>query len=373
VKTYLRSDLSKKLKWIASIMASCHIHAFTKYTFKLNSLLLIRQNKNSLRNNASAKHSINQQTFTNAYLLVYHHKKRRNSMTYLTNIDSFSKAPQTLTHQTCPHQNQTQCQAFPWTCILCSKSLQKHDTQWSQLPLSPQHPLLVQWKQMGCTFIWNSQEKQSDSIHLQLPPTKQMDHPPTIPNAKHSWIIQMIWRVYLLYCPWSQHGILDNPSQKTSQCLCIIILPWGKYCYLHLPMGITCSQDIYQEKMSELFINMISIAHWLWRLTYLYFPWVSLTITYDNLETFSNSSITTTFKTMPKIKLLCIGDWILRFDTYQRPQLQKVNVILQIALPCNVKQVWSFISMLNHYKVMIPCCSHLPTPLMELTKKNVKF
>jgi hypothetical protein len=54
-------------------------------------------------------------------------------------------------------------------------------------------------------------------------------------------------------------------------------------------------------------------------------------------------------------------------------QQQKVNAILQVALPRNVKQVRSFVSMLNHYKAMIPCRSHLLTPLTALTKKNVKF
>jgi hypothetical protein len=88
VKTYLRSDSSKKSRLIASLMASGHVHTFTKYTFKLN-----RQKKNSLRNNASAKHSIKQQTFANAYLLICHCKKRKNCMPYLTNIGSFSKAP----------------------------------------------------------------------------------------------------------------------------------------------------------------------------------------------------------------------------------------------------------------------------------------
>jgi hypothetical protein len=56
-----------------------------------------------------------------------------------------------------------------------------------------------------------------------------------------------------------------------------------------------------------------------------------------------------------------------------KPQQQKVNAILQVAPPCKVKQVRSFIGMLNHYKAMIPCHSHLLTPLMALTKKNVKF
>ena len=56
-----------------------------------------------------------------------------------------------------------------------------------------------------------------------------------------------------------------------------------------------------------------------------------------------------------------------------KAQQQKVNAILQVALPCNAKQVRSFIGMLNHYKAMIPHCSHLLTLLTALTKKNIKF
>ena len=41
---------------------------------------------------------------------------------------------------------------------------------------------------------------------------------------------------------------LDADSQK----ICTIILPWGKYSYLRLPMGIAGSPDIFQEKMSGL-------------------------------------------------------------------------------------------------------------------------
>ena len=32
--------------------------------------------------------------------------------------------------------------------------------------------------------------------------------------------------------------------------ICTIILPWGKYSYLCLPMGISGAPDIFQEKMS---------------------------------------------------------------------------------------------------------------------------
>ena len=34
--------------------------------------------------------------------------------------------------------------------------------------------------------------------------------------------------------------------------LCTIVLPWGKYEYLHLPMGLVNSPDFLREKMSTL-------------------------------------------------------------------------------------------------------------------------
>ena len=40
-----------------------------------------------------------------------------------------------------------------------------------------------------------------------------------------------------------------NPDSKK---LCTIVLPFGKYEYQRLPMGLCNSPDIFQEKMSEL-------------------------------------------------------------------------------------------------------------------------
>jgi hypothetical protein len=41
---------------------------------------------------------------------------------------------------------------------------------------------------------------------------------------------------------------LDSDAQKW----CTIVTPFGKYQFLRLPMGISCSPDIFQEKMSDL-------------------------------------------------------------------------------------------------------------------------
>ena len=38
-----------------------------------------------------------------------------------------------------------------------------------------------------------------------------------------------------------------------SQKLCTKVLPWGKFEYQNLPMGLCDSPDIFQEKMNELF------------------------------------------------------------------------------------------------------------------------
>ena len=41
-----------------------------------------------------------------------------------------------------------------------------------------------------------------------------------------------------------------------SQRICTIVLPWGKYKYQKLPMGLCNSGDIFQEKMIKLFAGL---------------------------------------------------------------------------------------------------------------------
>ena len=38
--------------------------------------------------------------------------------------------------------------------------------------------------------------------------------------------------------------------------LCTVVLPWGKYKYLRLPMGLCNSPDIFQEKMIKLMLGL---------------------------------------------------------------------------------------------------------------------
>jgi hypothetical protein len=140
-------------------------------------------------------------------------------------------------------------------------------------------------------------------------------------------------------------------------------------------MGLACSPDIYQEKMSELFINTISIIVYQDDILVLIsgsfddhlrqlgnvFKWLH----HKNLQVNAKKSSFCTLETE------YLGFILTREGI--KAQQQKVNAILQVAPPGNVKQVQSFIGMLNQYKSMIPCHSHLLTLLTALTKKNVKF
>ena len=52
---------------------------------------------------------------------------------------------------------------------------------------------------------------------------------------------------------------LDADTQK----LCTIVTPFGKFQYLHLPMGVSCSPDIFQDKMSDLMQSLDFIETYL--------------------------------------------------------------------------------------------------------------
>ena len=52
------------------------------------------------------------------------------------------------------------------------------------------------------------------------------------------------------------HVRLDEESSK----LCTTILPWGKYRYLRLPMGIKNSPDIFQQLINDVLGDIENVA-----------------------------------------------------------------------------------------------------------------
>ena len=79
-------------------------------------------------------------------------------------------------------------------------------------------------------------------------------HPFLLPSIQET-ILTMIKYTYCTTLDMNM-GYWTIPMCPESQRICTIILQWGKFPYMCLPMGLAPSPDVFQEKMSFLFIDL---------------------------------------------------------------------------------------------------------------------
>jgi Reverse transcriptase (RNA-dependent DNA polymerase)./Integrase core domain. len=157
---------------------------------------------------------------------------------------------------------------------------------------------------------------------------------------------------------------LDEESSE----LCVIVTPFGKYKYKRLPMGICLSTVIAQEIMEEVLRDIENVEIYL-----------------DDIGIFSddwNSHLKTIQLVLMKLEengfsinpLKCEWavqetDWLGYWLTPEglKPWTKKIKAIQAIQEPTNLRQLRSFIGMINHYKEMWPHRSHIMSPLTSLT------
>ena len=129
---------------------------------------------------------------------------------------------------------------------------------------------------------------------------------------------------------------LDPDAQK----ICTIILPWGKYSYQRLPMGIQNSPDIFQERMSTLMEELEYVRAYIDDL---------LVITNDSYEDHLRK-VRNVLEKLQEVNLKVnlvkshfaqdeveyLGYILTRYGI--KPMPQKVSAILALLPPTNVKQ-----------------------------------
>ena len=148
---------------------------------------------------------------------------------------------------------------------------------------------------------------------------------------------------------------LDPDASK----ICTIIFPWGKYSYKRLPMGIAGSPDIFQEKMSDLMATLEFVRTYLDDL---------LIITKGSLEDhLEKLSMVLTRLQDAGLKInaeksnFCTLEteylgYVLTRDGI-KPQVNKVQAILALTPPKNVKELRSFLGMVQYYRDLWARCS----------------
>jgi Reverse transcriptase (RNA-dependent DNA polymerase) len=153
-----------------------------------------------------------------------------------------------------------------------------------------------------------------------------------------------------------------------AQKLCTIVFLWGKYSYLRLPMGVADSPDIFQSKISQLMVGLDFVRAYL-----------------DDVLAATKGSYQEHLLNLGEqvlVKLdaanLCIHIEKCTFATQEfeylgylvttagiRPLPSKVEAILQLKAPETLKQLRSFLGLVNYYRDIWKRRSHLLTPRLQ--------
>jgi hypothetical protein len=160
-----------------------------------------------------------------------------------------------------------------------------------------------------------------------------------------------------------------SPDSKR---LCTIVLPWGKYEYQKLPMGLCNSPDIFQEKMSTLFADLEFIRTYIDDLLVITkSDWHDhlrhLDIVFKRLQQ-AGLKVNATKSFFGKEELEYLGYWITRAGI--QPIAKKVDAIKNIAPPKTKRELRRFIGIVNYYRDMWVRRADVLTPLTALTSKT---
>ena len=167
------------------------------------------------------------------------------------------------------------------------------------------------------------------------------------------------------------HIQLHPDSRK----LCTIVLPWGKYEYVKLPMGLCNSPDIFQERMNDLFDGLEYVRAYIDDLLIMTNgTWEDhlekVGIALRRLQS-AGLKVNAEKSFFGHSELEYLGYWVTRNGIMPLPK--KVDAIKNIATPKTKKQLRSFIGIINYYRDMWVRRSEILAPLTNLTSKDAKW
>ena len=170
-------------------------------------------------------------------------------------------------------------------------------------------------------------------------------------------------------------GYYQMPLDDESKKLCTMVLPFGKFEYQSLPMGICIAGDVFQERMNELLGHLPYVRCYIddvlviTRGTWEEHCEALATVLKILLQTGLRVNAAKSF--FGRAELEYLGFIVNREGI--RPVPNKVEAIKAILPPTNRKQLRRFIGLINFQKEMWPGRSKMLAPLTRLTSKNVPF
>ncbi len=232
-----------------------------------------------------------------------------------------------------------------------------HDSEWAA-------PTFIQPKKTGEIRILTDFRRLNDQI-------KRKPHP----LPKIGDILQKLSGFTYATALDLSMGYYHIPLDEESSKLCTTILPWGKYRYLRLPMGIKNSPDVFQAIMQDLLGDLNFVRT--------YIDDILITSHGDFQDHLAKMEIVlkrlaeagfrcnANKRMFVQQELDCLGFCLTREGI--QPQPKKVEAIMRLQAPKSKKQLRHFLGMVNYYRVMWQKRSHTLAPLTALTSKNVPF
>ena len=224
-------------------------------------------------------------------------------------------------------------------------------------------------------WVWSVSyvQKANGKLHLCLDPCDlieaiHLDHhkTPTVEEVSHEFMQSCYFtNLDTHHRYWSI--ILDQESSL----LTTFNSPLGRYCFLHLPFGLICSQDIFQKKMDQIIEECqgcIGIAdditvHSHTKAEHNAHLQKLMCVTCKDGLVFSPQK---THVKAPAIKFFgCLYD-----ADGVHPDTNKVNAIHILLVPMNVTELQELLGMVTYLSTFIPGLSTLTAPLCELLKKD---
>ncbi len=171
-------------------------------------------------------------------------------------------------------------------------------------------------------------------------------------------------------------GYLSIPLNTATRNILTIIMPFGAYECLMLPMGVMPATDIFQARMVHVFADMGEQHPFPYVDDILHFKGNTfeehLEILNEILQLLAKCGLQVSDKSrFCQASVEFLGFQLDR--TGYRPLPSRVDAILRIKPPSNLKQVRGFLGVINFIKNHIPNCAAICEPITRLTRKDKKF
>ena len=160
---------------------------------------------------------------------------------------------------------------------------------------------------------------------------------------------------------------LDDESKE----LCMLAMPFGLYHYKRLPMGVLPAPDVAQEIMERVLGHLENLEMYIDNLAAFSDSWKAHLVLLEKVLTILQDK---GFAVNP---LKCkwgiqetdfLGHWLTPKGV--KPWRKKIDTILRMRAPTNIKKFHSFLGMVTYNHNMWPRCFHILSPLTALIKSK---